>query len=156
MKHLIEVEGLDPSATDDNGYTTLQRCALNNRVAAAQYLIDKGAQVMQQDKLGQSSIHWTGVVGAIQMLELIMQNGGSLNARDNQGYTVTHVAAQYDQTKLLHHIVTKFDADVEVRDDNGRTPLHWAAYKNYENAMKILIYLNVQVGHCSTSIKQSS
>lgn len=37
----------------------------------------------------------------------------------------THVAAQYGQTAFLYHIVTKWNADPDVPDNDGRSPLHW-------------------------------
>ena len=37
----------------------------------------------------------------------------------------THVAAQYGQTALLYHIVTKWGAEVDSLDHDGRSPLHW-------------------------------
>lgn len=37
----------------------------------------------------------------------------------------THVAAQYGQTAFLYHIVSKWNADPDVPDNDGRSPLHW-------------------------------
>lgn len=37
----------------------------------------------------------------------------------------THVAAQYGQTAFLYHIVSKWNADPDVPDFDGRSPLHW-------------------------------
>lgn len=39
----------------------------------------------------------------------------------------THVAAQYGQTAFLYHVVTKWNADPDVPDNDGRSPLHWYA-----------------------------
>jgi len=36
-----------------------------------------------------------------------------------------HVAAQYGQTSFLYHIVAKWNADPDVPDNDGRSPLHW-------------------------------
>lgn len=41
-----------------------------------------------------------------------------------------HIAAQYGQTTFLYHIVTKYHADFDVPDNDGRSPLHWYLYKH--------------------------
>ena len=38
----------------------------------------------------------------------------------------THVAAQYGQTAFLYHIISKWNADPDVPDNDGRSPLHWS------------------------------
>lgn len=42
-----------------------------------------------------------------------------------------HVAAQYGQTAVLYHLALKWNADTDSLDNDGRTPLHWAAYKGF-------------------------
>jgi ankyrin repeat protein len=39
---------------------------------------------------------------------------------------VTHVAAQYGQTLFIHHVVAKWNANPDVPDYDGRSPLHWS------------------------------
>lgn len=48
-----------------------------------------------------------------------------------RGYTVCHVAAQYGQTATLYHLALKWGADTDALDADGRSPLHWAAYKGF-------------------------
>lgn len=57
----------------------------------------------------------------------------------------THVAAQYGQTTFLYHIVTKWNADPDVPDNDGRSPLHW-----YEPLPLYVISSNLVglFGHC--------
>lgn len=43
----------------------------------------------------------------------------------------THVAAQYGQTAFLYHIVSKWNADPDVPDNDGRSPLHWYMSSTY-------------------------
>ncbi len=52
----------------------------------------------------------------------------------HRGYTVCHVAAQYGQTAILHHLALKWDANMDELDNDGRLPLHWAAYKGFAGA----------------------
>ncbi|KAL4568236.1 hypothetical protein LXL04_023843 [Taraxacum kok-saghyz] len=47
----------------------------------------------------------------------------------------THVAAQYGHTAYIYHIVTKWNADPDIPDNEGRSPLHW-----YLNLLIIAIF----------------
>uniref|UniRef100_A0A2N9J8A1 S-acyltransferase n=1 Tax=Fagus sylvatica TaxID=28930 RepID=A0A2N9J8A1_FAGSY len=60
--------------------------------------------------------------------------------------TATHVAAQYGQTAFLYHIVSKWNADPDVPDNDGRSPLHWAAYKGFADSIRLLLFLDAYRG----------
>jgi ankyrin repeat protein len=51
------------------------------------------------------------------------------NQVDCRGYGAIHVAAQYGHTGMIYHFKMRWDADVDTHDNDGRSPLHWAAYK---------------------------
>ncbi|KAJ6741903.1 hypothetical protein OIU85_016032 [Salix viminalis] len=71
------------------GYYALQWAALNNRTAAAQYIIEHGGDVNAVDHTGQTALHWTAVRGAIQVAELLLKEGARVNAADMYGYQVS-------------------------------------------------------------------
>lgn len=54
------------------------------------------------------------------------------------------MAAQYGQTALLHHLALKWDCDIDTRDNDGRTPLHWAAYKGFADPIRLLLCLGAR------------
>ncbi|KAF9662829.1 hypothetical protein SADUNF_Sadunf18G0094900 [Salix dunnii] len=178
LHRLVESEGCSVSVPDSLGYYALQWAALNNRSAAAQYIIEHGGDVNATDHTGQTALHWTAVRGAIQVAELLLQEGARVNAADMYGYQnlnlrsgmsvincsnqnlavksednnllvvnltsmqTTHVAAQYGQTAFLYHIVSKWNADPDVPDFDGRSPLHWAAYKGFPDCIRLLLFLD--------------
>ncbi|KAL3824546.1 hypothetical protein ACJIZ3_020575 [Penstemon smallii] len=146
LQRLVESEGCSVSEPDALGYYALQWAALNNRTAAAQYIIEHGGDISARDHTGQTALHWSAVRGAIQVAELLLQEGARVNAVDFNGYQATHVAAQYGQTAFLYHIVTKWNADPDVPDNDGRSPLHWAAYKGFADCIRLLLYLNAYRG----------
>ncbi|GAV82080.1 zf-DHHC domain-containing protein/Ank_2 domain-containing protein [Cephalotus follicularis] len=146
LHRLVELEGSSVSEPDGLGYYALQWAALNNRTAAAQYIIEHGGDVNAADHTGQTALHWSAVRGAIQVAELLLQEGARVNATDMYGYQTTHVAAQYGQTALLYHIVSKWNADPDVSDSDGRSPLHWAAYKGFADCIRLLLFLDAYRG----------
>ncbi|AED92834.1 Ankyrin repeat family protein with DHHC zinc finger domain-containing protein [Arabidopsis thaliana] len=146
LHRLVECEGSSVSEPDALGYYALQWSALNNRVAVAQYLIEHGGDVNATDHTGQTALHWSAVRGAIQVAELLLQEGARVDATDMYGYQATHVAAQYGQTAFLCHVVSKWNADPDVPDNDGRSPLHWAAYKGFADSIRLLLFLDAYRG----------
>ncbi|KAG6739937.1 hypothetical protein POTOM_057558 [Populus tomentosa] len=156
LHRLVESEGCSVSVPDSLGYYALQWAALNNRSAAAQYIIEHGGDVNATDHTGQTALHWTAVRGAIQVAELLLQEGARVNAADMYGYQTTHVAAQYGQTAFLYHIVSKWNADPDVPDVDGRSPLHWAAYKGFPDCIRLLLFLDSYRGRQDREGKSAS
>ncbi|KAD3067952.1 hypothetical protein R6Q59_018048 [Mikania micrantha] len=146
LQRLVESEGCSVSQPDGLGYYALQWAALNNRAAAAQYIIEHGGDINATDLTGQTALHWSAVRGAVQVADLLLQEGAHIHAADVYGYQTTHVAAQYGQTALLYHIVTKWNADPDVPDNDGRSPLHWAAYKGFADCIRLLLFLDAYRG----------
>nr|GMD95090.1 Protein S-acyltransferase 24 [Ipomoea batatas] len=124
LQRLVESEGCSVSEPDGLGYYALQWAALNNRSAAAQYIIEHGGDVNAADHTGQTALHWSAVRGAIQVAELLLQEGARVNTADIYGYQAIHVAAQYGQTAFIYYIVRKWNAYPDVPDNDGRSPLH--------------------------------
>ncbi|XP_066317993.1 protein S-acyltransferase 24-like isoform X2 [Miscanthus floridulus] len=131
LHRLVERDGRSVTVPDALGYHALQWAALNNRVAAAQYILEHGANVNAIDHTGQTALHWSAVRGHVQVAELLLKEGAK----------TTHVASQYGQTAFLCHIVTKWNADHDVPDNDGRSPLHWAAYKGFADTIRLLLFL---------------
>ncbi|KAE8806273.1 protein S-acyltransferase 24-like [Hordeum vulgare] len=131
LHRLVELEGRSVMEPDGLSYHALHSAALNNRVAAAQYILEHGADVNAIDHTGQTTHHSSVVRGHIQIAELLLKEGAKVDTADLYGYQTTHVAAQYGQTTFLYHIISKWNADPDVPDNDGRSPLHWAAYKGF-------------------------
>lgn len=146
LQRLVESEGCSVSEPDGLGYYALQWAALNNRTAAAQYILEHGGDVNAADHTGQTALHWSAVRGGVQVAELLLKEGARVNSADMYGYQTTHVAAQYGQTAFLYHIVTKWNADPDVPDNDGRSPLHWAAYKGFADCIRLLLFLDAYRG----------
>ncbi|KAL0358358.1 UNVERIFIED_CONTAM: protein S-acyltransferase 24 [Sesamum angustifolium] len=151
LQRLVESEGCSVSEPDALGTKlhdfvgkgTLHRVILMNYSCTG---LLHGGDINARDHTGQTALHWSAVRGAIQVAELLLQEGTRVSAADFNGYQTTHVAAQYGQTAFLCHIVTKWNADPDVPDNDGRSPLHWAAYKGFADCIRLLLYLNAYRG----------
>ena len=60
-----------------------------------------------------------------------------INSRDGYGRGALHYAAERD-VSCLEQLVQR-GADVNMRDQNEDTALHWAAYKNTTQCVRVLL-----------------
>uniref|UniRef100_A0A0E0J357 S-acyltransferase n=1 Tax=Oryza nivara TaxID=4536 RepID=A0A0E0J357_ORYNI len=134
--------GASLAAPDGNGYHALQWATLNNYPHVALYIIEHGGDVNAGDNAQQTALHWAAVRGAIAAADVLLENGARVEAADVNGYRAVHVAAQYGQTAFLHHIISKYGADFECLDNDGRSPLHWAAYKGNADTIRLLLFMD--------------
>ena len=111
--------------------------------------IQHGGKVNAADNVQQTALHWAAVRGSVAAADVLLENGARVEASDVNGYRVkkkhknmcfiwekdlflslyqhqaVHIAAQYGQTGFLNHIVSKYGADFDSLDNDGRSPLHW-------------------------------
>jgi len=52
------------------------------------------------------------------------------------------VAAQYGHTSFIYHLITKWGAEVDAPDNDGRSPLHW-----YTFFFPWMVHLLINVQH---------
>lgn len=134
LRAFVEADRDAASRPDEQGYLPLQWAALNNRLSETNFLLQQGVDVNARDGTGQTALHWAAVRGSLPVIETLLRNNGDPELRDNRGYTVCHVAAQYGQAAVLYHLALMWGIDVDSPDSDGRTPLHWAAYKGHAGA----------------------
>eukprot|EP00798_Chlamydomonas_sp_ICE-L_P004755 gene4755-34505_t len=84
------------------------------------------------------------VRGSISVLEALLRNNADIEAGDFKKYQITHVAAQYGQTAVLYHLALKWNVNIDIPDDDGRCPIHWAAYKGFPDTIRLLLVLDAR------------
>lgn len=128
-----------------DNYFPIQWASLNNRAQVLHFLIEKGARINAIDHTGQTALHWAAVTGAVQAADSLLRSGADIRLADNRGYTVSHIAAQYGQVAFLYPLIVRWNADLDTVDVDGRSPLHWAAYKGYCDVIRLLLFCNVRI-----------
>lgn len=43
---------------------------------------------------------------------------------------------------MLYHLALRWNVDLCEKDNDDRTPLHWAAYKGFTDSVRLLLVLN--------------
>ncbi|XP_052880117.1 protein S-acyltransferase 24-like isoform X2 [Gossypium arboreum] len=91
-----------------------------------------GFSLKEPDALGYYALQWAALNNRTDTAQYIIE--------------ITHVATQYGQTAFLYYVVSKWNANPDVPDNEGRSPLHWAAYKGFMDCIRLLLYLDANRG----------
>lgn len=57
------------------------------------------------------------------LLSLLRSNQSLASSQDAHGYSILHAAASYNQLDLLRTLINEFHVDVNIKDEDGETPL---------------------------------
>jgi len=132
---------LDKYSAD--GFTALGLAAFFGKKDVLEILVSRGADVnlpaknpMQVRPIHSAVAHNNPVV-ALQMAELLIENGADLNVAQAGGWTPLHQAAAHGQVEMVK-LLLLFDADKNARSDDGRTPLDMARQGQHESVVELL------------------
>ena len=85
-------------------------------------------------------------LGNTEMVKFLIKPGAPLNACGGWlGSTPLHVACWSDRHLPIVQLLVEKGAQLEARDKNGRTPLHWAAAFGHFEIVQYLINKGAQV-----------
>eukprot|EP01006_Ploeotia_vitrea_P039101 TRINITY_DN66311_c5_g1_i1.p1 TRINITY_DN66311_c5_g1~~TRINITY_DN66311_c5_g1_i1.p1 ORF type:complete len:297 (-),score=167.92 TRINITY_DN66311_c5_g1_i1:14-904(-) len=77
--------------------------------------------------------------GNVALLEGALDQGTSVNKRDENGLTLLHWAADRGQEAVVELLLSKYKAKVDVADNDGNTPLHCAALSDEVKCVELLV-----------------
>mmetsp|Transcript_8801 Transcript_8801/g.9518 ORF Transcript_8801/g.9518 Transcript_8801/m.9518 type:complete len:522 (-) Transcript_8801:197-1762(-) len=133
---------------DNRGYTALHIAALNNKDDIVLFLLKEADKRVDADakrtwincqtEEGFTALHFASFRGNLELLVLLLDNGGDINCLNNQKLGLMHVASQGDQAKVMAFLMER-GLSPEGIDAKGSTPLHWAAYLGSEFAAHYLL-----------------
>lgn len=153
VKELLQSDPKLVSAKDSNGDTPLHLAALHGQLAAAQALIDAGADVNARnnyppfipDDLNQfysTNNHQDPVIllqlqSAHRTRELNTEGVDARQLKD--GYTPLDLAEFASNHNKMVQLLVAHGADVNARAASGATPLFWAVMRDQKDDVKFLL-----------------
>jgi ankyrin repeat protein len=137
--------GADPNTRNPEGETPLMAVARSGNVEAARRLLEARADVnAREDWGGQSALMWAAAQGQPQMVKLLAEHGGDVNARgvirqwerkviteprpkdmNKGGFTPLLYAAREGCVECARHLIAA-GADPDLEDPERITPLNMA------------------------------
>lgn len=144
LDKIREIFGFNTDANSANelGQTALHIAAGKDLAEIAAVLLVRGAKVDARDKEGKTPLHYALREKALGVISILIKNGAGLFVKDNAGRHPLHEALQgsLDTLKLLVGA-----ENAGTRDENGNTPLHYAAEAGKLNETEYLISLKAPV-----------
>lgn len=104
---------------------------------AVRTLIQRGSNLNQQDKDGDSSVHGAAGKGNMQILQMLLDAGANPNLKNKVGGTALMWAASYGQMEAVQLLLSK-GADARIKDVDGVTAAGWAAKNGHGNLVMVL------------------
>uniref|UniRef100_A0A3Q3NGY3 Ankyrin repeat domain-containing protein SOWAHB-like n=1 Tax=Mastacembelus armatus TaxID=205130 RepID=A0A3Q3NGY3_9TELE len=80
---------------------------------------------------GFTALHWAAKCGngdmLVKIIDLAKQEGVDIdiNAKTHGGYTPLHIAALHNQEYMMAMLVGEYEANVNIRDNNGKKASHY-------------------------------
>uniref|UniRef100_A0A673YFR9 Transient receptor potential cation channel, subfamily A, member 1b n=1 Tax=Salmo trutta TaxID=8032 RepID=A0A673YFR9_SALTR len=144
----------------DGAYQTpLHRSTIFDHTELAEYLISKGADIDYIDCKGLSPLLLATNCGAWRTVALLLSKGANVNIKDKSGCNFLHLAIL--QPKGLKNLtgdilqVTQHDITVDVTDNEGCTPLHYACRLGIHESVKNILVLQVSLERKSKDKKSA-
>ncbi|WP_253302358.1 ankyrin repeat domain-containing protein [Wolbachia endosymbiont of Psylliodes chrysocephala] len=125
VKSLIS-EGADVDATDNSKNTALHLAAQEGYKEVIEALLDKGANVNAKDKDGKTPRNLT----TNEAIQTLLQNTAKLLE-----------AAKNSDIDEVRRLISE-GASVNATDQDGKTPLHWAARNGKKEVVEALLKVN--------------
>ena len=120
------------------GQTCLISAAYHGRLAICRLLLDKGAQLEAKNINGMTPLHHAAVQGQVEIVRLLCDRGADVEARTNRGNRPLHSSAWQGHVSVVKEFIEERNAEINARDDNGRTALRLA---NHYHKPDIAAYL---------------
>ncbi|KAM4601065.1 inversin isoform 2-T3 [Polymixia lowei] len=147
---LLKLITAEPSLRDREdqfGRTPLMYCVLADRLDCAETLLKAGASVNKTDHSQRTALHLAAQKGNVRFLKLLLSRRADWLQKDLEEMTPLHLATRHPSPKplalLLKHIGP---GEVDTQDKNKQTALHWSAFYNRPEHVRLLIKHDSNIG----------
>jgi ankyrin repeat protein len=134
----------DLNTRDSSGMTAVMWACCYDATEHLDRLLALGADLHLVDVDGKSAMHWSVRTRRTKCLKRLLSYQNSFDM-DAQGRSIIHHAAEIGNVRAIKLIATKRPQAIHDVDDNGRSPLHWAAVCRHTAVLRLLVKLGAYV-----------
>lgn len=138
LKKLVEDH---PEAMEHgpDGDSPLHRAIRFQHTDTVRFLLNKNPDLTSVDPAGRTPLHWAAVVGREDYVEMLLDKGADVNAMTAKAGTALHDAARCEMYTgaaplATIQILLGNGADLDAKDEQGKTPLDVAVARFGENS----------------------
>lgn len=110
--------------------------------------IDK-LDLEDKDNTGMTKLHHAATHHSFPLVQSLINQGANLRSRSNDGKTALHYACLHSnsETSIIKLLLSKSEVRelVNLKDDNGQTPLHYASKSGFANGIRLLIDCGAEI-----------
>ena len=107
------------------------------REAIIRILVEKGANVNENDYHNYSPLHYAVILGWINTVKLLLDNNADVNATTAAGKNALMFAVEFDRDEIMEYLLTRHDLYIDAADTDGYTALIMAVEKSGDDGMLI-------------------
>ncbi|XP_062620998.1 ankyrin-3-like [Saccostrea cucullata] len=125
---LLAEAGLSVFETRKDNWTILHSACLNAQYKMCQYILSQYPYMLEVvDTDGWNAAHYAAKGGDVRILQILVEEGLSLNETTKDNLTMLHIACLTTQHKMCQYILSKYPNMLKAVDINGFNAAHHAA-----------------------------
>ncbi|XP_064631012.1 ankyrin repeat domain-containing protein 55-like [Lineus longissimus] len=133
----------DPSileTPDTEGLTPLGHAVMAQQLECMKILVKIGANINAQDNFGRSFLSIVAYQGWYDGLMFLLRNGANQQTVDKSGRSALHAATYDTNVRIIKALLqTLAIEDINLKDNEGMTALHWASFHNRPEYVQLLL-----------------
>ena len=104
--------------------------------------IQENEVIWQQHFTTEFPLHEACKLGDLQKVKLLITIGININAKDTYDRTPLEIIIKWvrkPNLNIVEYLLTQPSIDINLQDNDGKTPLHWAGHIGHLNVVECLI-----------------
>ena len=138
VRTLVENGNADINAINYKGKTVLFYGAISNNIEILEYLMRQGAKIDAVDNDGRTALWDASYFSYTEAVEFLLNNGADVEIKGQDGKTTLHFAAEEGHLSVVKILIEIGNANVNVQNNLGQTPLQLAKIRNHSHVIDYL------------------